>query len=55
MVYQNDSDFRQTDGTPDYLLVNQSNVLGIQGRNNFNSFSGNCIVLKLARVGFFPP
>lgn len=51
MVNQNDSDFWQTDGTPDYLLVNKSKWLGIQGRNNI--FSGNCIVLKPAGV-FFP-
>lgn len=49
MVNQNDAVFWQTDGTPDYLLMNQSKCLEIQGRNN--SFSGNCIVLKPARVG----
>lgn len=53
VVNQNDFDFWQTDGTPDYLLVNQSKCLGIQGRNN--NFSGNCIVLKPVRVGFFIP
>lgn len=49
MVNQNGSGFWQTDGTPDYLLVNQSKCLEIQGRNN--NFSGNCIVWKAARVG----
>lgn len=53
VVNQNDSDFWQTDGTPDYLLVNQSKCWGIQGRNN--NFSGNCTVLKPVRVGFFFP
>lgn len=52
MVNQNDFHFWQTDGTPDYLLVNQSKCLGIRGRNN--NFSGSCIVLKPARVVFSP-